>query len=65
MLDVDAETARAYADIVVGLRKAGTPIPTNDVWIAACAVRHGAAVITLDAHFGKVAGLNVRLVARA
>src|SRR5262245_18209566 len=37
VLDITAETARRYAAIVNHLRDAGTPLPTNDVWIAASA----------------------------
>jgi tRNA(fMet)-specific endonuclease VapC len=51
VLTVDAETSRHYAEIVVELRKAGTPVPTNDIWIAATAARHGASVLTCDEHF--------------
>ena len=36
------------------LKKAGTPLPANDLWIAAVAVRHGAPVLTYDAHFQKI-----------
>ena len=50
-LAVDEEVARIYAEIVVDLRKAGTPLPTNDIWVAATAVRAGATVLTYDAHF--------------
>lgn len=48
---VDGEVSRHYAEIVVELRRAGTPIPTNDVWIAATAARVGAPVLTADRHF--------------
>jgi len=48
---VEAEAARQYADIVVALRAAGRPLPTNDVWIAAVAAREGAIVVTHDDHF--------------
>jgi predicted nucleic acid-binding protein len=48
---VDHDVARVYAEIVVALRKAGTPIPTNDVWIAATAAHTGTTVLTYDAHF--------------
>ncbi|MFW6012299.1 MAG: type II toxin-antitoxin system VapC family toxin, partial [bacterium] len=41
-LVADAEASRHYAEIVVDLRRAGTPIPTNDIWIAAIAAREGA-----------------------
>ena len=51
VLDVDDEAARIYAEIMVALRKAGTPVPTNDVWVAALAAREGAVVITYDEHF--------------
>ena len=51
VLDVDDDAARIYAEIMVALRKAGTPVPTNDVWVAALAVREGAVVITYDEHF--------------
>jgi predicted nucleic acid-binding protein len=52
---IDDETARIYAEIVVALRHAGTPLPTNDIWIAATAVLAGANVVTFDAHFRAMA----------
>lgn len=54
VLTVDSETSRHYAEIVADLRKAGTPIPTNDIWIAATAARNGATVLTCDGHFEHV-----------
>jgi tRNA(fMet)-specific endonuclease VapC len=54
VLDVSADVVGIYAEIVVGLKKAGTPLPVNDLWIAAVAVRHGAPVLTYDAHFQKI-----------
>lgn len=53
-LVVDGEVSRIYAEIVVSLRRAGTPVPTNDLWIAACAARAGAAVLTYDPHFAAI-----------
>jgi tRNA(fMet)-specific endonuclease VapC len=50
-LSVDGRAARAYAEIIVGLREAGTPLPVNDIWIAACAATTGASVLTYDDHF--------------
>ncbi len=44
-----------YAHIRQQLRKAGTPIPENDIWIAALALEHGQPVVSRDAHFDKVA----------
>jgi tRNA(fMet)-specific endonuclease VapC len=61
VFDVDAETAIHYAAAVQGLRAAGTPIPTNDIWIAASALQHGLSVVTTDSnHFSKVANLIVQ-----
>lgn len=54
ILSVDAETSRHYAEIVAELRKAGTPVPTNDIWIAAAAARNGASVLTCDNHFERI-----------
>jgi tRNA(fMet)-specific endonuclease VapC len=51
VLDVDDDASRIYAEIMVALRKAGTPLPTNDIWVAAVAVREGATVLTYDDHF--------------
>jgi len=54
VLTVDSETSRQYAEIVAELRKAGTPIPTNDIWIAATAARNGSTVLTCDDHFERI-----------
>ena len=43
--------------IAAQLRRQGTPIPTNDIWIAAQAMEHGAELITTDEHFDKIIGL--------
>lgn len=53
-VDIDDETAERYAAIVTYLREAGTPIPTNDLWIAASAMQHGLKVLTTDSHYQKV-----------
>ena len=55
--DIDSETSEFYAKIYCELRIAGTPIPTNDMWIAALALQHGIKLLTNDRHFSKVAGL--------
>jgi len=54
-LSVDSEVSRNYAEIVFDLRRAGTPLPANDIWIAAVAARHAALVLTHDAHFREIA----------
>jgi len=60
-LHVASVTAEHYAAIRAELKSAGTPIPTNDLWIAALAREHRAAVVTRDRHFDAVRGLT-RLV---
>lgn len=54
-----AATADFYALIYAALRKQGQPIPSNDLWIAASCLEHGAALLTLDAHFQYVGSLRM------
>jgi predicted nucleic acid-binding protein len=53
----DRDTADFYAQIFNNLKKNGTPIPTNDIWIAASALQNGLALFSLDKHFSYVDGL--------
>ena len=48
------------AEIVLSLRRAGTPLPTNDIWIAAVAGREGVPVLTFDEHFSEIARIGVQ-----
>jgi tRNA(fMet)-specific endonuclease VapC len=57
MLEHDLETAEYYALIVKKLKARGKPIPTNDIWIAANALRHGMALYSFDRHFREINGL--------
>lgn len=54
---VDERTAEHYAKISVELKRKGRPIPTNDMWIAASALRHDLALFTYDGHFQYISGL--------
>ncbi len=56
-MDVSAPVSHRYAEVHRALRRAGRPIPTNDLWIAAIAVEHGLVLYTRDAHFAHVPGL--------
>jgi len=58
--DVALETAHRYAEILDYLRKAGTPVPTNDVWIAASAMQNGLMLVTTDAHYERIPHVLVR-----
>ena len=51
---IDHGIAGAYAGLVVYLRKAGTPVPTNDIWIAATAMRRDSTLLTYDRHFERL-----------
>ena len=60
VLDVDASTARNYAEVREELRQVGTPIPENDIWIAALARQHALEIVSRDAHFDCVRGVRRR-----
>ncbi|WLE99249.1 MAG: type II toxin-antitoxin system VapC family toxin [Candidatus Electrothrix communis] len=51
------DTAEQYSSVQHHLRKKGTPIPTNDIWIAAVSLQHGLPIYTMDKHFKQVDGL--------
>jgi tRNA(fMet)-specific endonuclease VapC len=53
-LYADHETADVYAQLFAQLRRAGTPIPANDIWIASLSVQHHLTLLTRDRHFDKV-----------
>ena len=58
VLPVLESTAEFYAVLCGELKRAGTPIPSNDVWIAALAREHRLPVVTRDRHFEQVPGLR-------
>ncbi len=51
LLIPDDQTIHHYAQLFRQLRKQGTPIPTNDIWIAALAVQNNLMLFARDAHF--------------
>lgn len=59
LVDVGEETAERYAVILNSLWQAGTPIPTNDIWIAASAMEYGLRVVTTDEHYDKISQIMV------
>lgn len=58
VLSVTDDTAVAYAELRVALRRAGRPIPANDAWIAALALQHRLPVLSRDQHFDSVPDLE-------
>jgi tRNA(fMet)-specific endonuclease VapC len=54
-------TADRYSRIAAGLKQQGTPIPSNDIWVAAQTMEFGAELVTMDNHFKNISGLVYRL----
>lgn len=58
ILPVDQETTGHYAQVRSELKKAGKPIPSNDLWIAALCRQHRLPLMSQDAHFDAVPGVH-------
>lgn len=58
ILDVDERTTISYSAVRRELKKAGTPIPSNDVWIAALCRQHSLPLLSRDRHFDAVSGIT-------
>lgn len=63
-IPVDDEVAREYGHLVADLRRAGEPLPANDIWIAACVARTSSVVLTLDPHFTRIARVGCVVLRR-
>ncbi len=50
----DEQTTHHYASVFAQLRRQGTPIPTNDMWIAALSLQHDFVLCTRDRHFDRL-----------
>ena len=59
LLATGLDSADVFGSVKQQLKKQGTPIPINDVWIASHAMETGAVLITYDRHFQQVAGLRL------
>ena len=62
IIPVTEDVSSAYARIFRTLKANGTPIPQNDIWIAACAIDAGATLISSDSHFAKIPLLDIRII---
>lgn len=58
VLDIDEQTTHSYSAIGLELKKKGTPIPSNDQWIAALCRQHSLPLLSRDQHFDFVPGLQ-------
>lgn len=63
--ETSAETARRYGELFARLRRAGAPVPVNDLWIAAACLDCGGHLLTLDRHFERIPGLVATLLSPA
>jgi len=57
LVQIGKTTSDRYSRIAAQLKQKGTPIPTNDIWIAAQTMEHGAELLTSDRHFEGIDGL--------
>jgi predicted nucleic acid-binding protein len=58
ILDIEDRTTIPYTAVRTELKKAGTPIPSNDVWIAALCRQHSLPIVSRDRHFDLVPGIK-------
>ena len=59
VLYADDGTTVTYATIFRDLRRRGTPVPTNDLWIAALALQHDLVLSSRDSHFALIGQLTL------
>ena len=59
VLRADESTTNHYAVTYLHLRRQGTPIPINDLWIAALCIQHGLTLYARDAHFSLIPNLQL------
>ena len=62
VIPITEDVASVYARLFRVLKENGTPIPQNDMWIAACAVDAGATLLSSDAHFASIPLLDMHIV---
>ncbi len=59
VIEVDECVAKVFGGLLEYLQKQGTPLPINDIWIAACAIEQGATLLTRDKHFKHLPQVSV------
>ena len=59
ILEATEETSKVFGQVKNNLKKAGTPLPVNDVWIAAHTLESGSKLITYDVHFREIPDLRL------
>jgi tRNA(fMet)-specific endonuclease VapC len=61
VLTPDQDTSKHYGKIAAQLARKGTPIPQNDIWMAALSIQCNLPLATTDRHFQHIDGLNFLL----
>ena len=59
LLEATRETAEVFGALQTSMKEAGTPLPTNDLWIAAHAFETGSVLVTFDEHFTHIPNLRI------
>jgi predicted nucleic acid-binding protein len=59
LLAITRKTSEIYGKVAFQLHKAGTPIPQNDIWVAASAIESKSVVVTYDSHFLAIPKLKI------
>jgi tRNA(fMet)-specific endonuclease VapC len=59
LLDINFLVAEIYASLRLSLKKKGTPIPENDIWIAAICISNNIPLCTFDKHFQNIKGITI------
>ncbi len=62
VINTSIETARIYGYIKNDLKKKGSPIPENDIWIAAIAKQYSLKVLTRDRHFKSIDDIDADIL---
>ncbi len=59
LLDANDETAQLFGMIKDTLKRAGRPLPINDIWIASHSLQTDSVLVTYDSHFKKIPGIRL------
>lgn len=62
VLPITREITIRYGRLFAALRRAGTPVGTNDLWIAATAIEHDGHLVTFDGDYAKIPGLGATIL---
>lgn len=62
IVQITPSVARTYGRIFARLRRAGTPIPVNDIWIAAATIDCGGHLVTFDQDFRHLGSLDCSIL---